>query len=46
MNGFKESEKMYGMWTWKVLKWPWFLVEVAAKAWRDLATLVFNYRML
>ena len=26
-------------WPWKVPKWPWFLVEVAVKACRDLATL-------
>jgi hypothetical protein len=31
---------MYGMWPWKVPKWPWFLAEVAVMAWRDLATLV------
>jgi hypothetical protein len=30
---------IYGMWPWKVPKWPWFWAEVAVKAWRDLATL-------
>jgi hypothetical protein len=29
-------------WLWKVPKWPWFLLGVAAKACRDLATC--NYR--
>jgi hypothetical protein len=32
----------YGMWPWKVPKWPWFWAEVAVKAWRDLATLCTN----
>jgi hypothetical protein len=32
---------IYGMWPWKVPKWPWFWAEVAVKAWRDLATLPF-----
>jgi hypothetical protein len=31
---------IYGMWLWKVPKWPWFWAEVAVKAWRNLATLV------
>jgi hypothetical protein len=31
---------VYGMWPWKVPKWPWFGAEVAVKAWRDLATLI------
>jgi hypothetical protein len=41
MKSFKEREKMYiyGMWPWKVPKWPWFRDEVAVKAWPDLATL-------
>jgi hypothetical protein len=32
---------IYRMWPWKEPKWPWFLAEVAVKAWRDLATLLF-----
>jgi hypothetical protein len=28
---------VYGMWPWKVPKWPWFWAEVAVKALRDLA---------
>jgi hypothetical protein len=41
MKDFKEREKMYifGMWPWKVPKWPWFWAEVAVKVWPDLATL-------
>jgi hypothetical protein len=31
---------IYGMWPWKVPKWPWFWAEVAVKACRDLATLI------
>jgi hypothetical protein len=31
---------VYGVWPWKVPKWPWFWAEVAVKAWRDLATLL------
>jgi hypothetical protein len=30
---------IYGMWPWKVPKWPWFWSKVAVKVWRDLATL-------
>jgi hypothetical protein len=30
---------IYGMWPWKVPKWPWFWAKVAVNAWRDLATL-------
>jgi hypothetical protein len=30
---------IYGMWPWEVPKWPWFWLEVAVKAWLDLATL-------
>jgi hypothetical protein len=33
---------IYGMWPWKVAKWPWFWAEVAVKAWRDLATLILQ----
>jgi hypothetical protein len=31
---------IYGMWPWKVPKWPWFWAEVAVNSWRDLATLL------
>jgi hypothetical protein len=30
---------IYGVWPWKVSKWPWFWAEVAVKSWRNLATL-------
>jgi hypothetical protein len=32
---------IYGMWAWKVPKWPWFWAEVAVNALRDLAMLTF-----
>jgi hypothetical protein len=31
---------MFGMWPWKVSKWPWFLAEVAVQPFQDLATLI------
>jgi hypothetical protein len=36
---------IYGMWPWKVAKWPWFWAEVAVKAWRDLATLIVVFKV-
>jgi hypothetical protein len=41
LKDLKKAWKMniYGMWTWKGPKWPWFWAEVAVKVWRDLATL-------
>jgi hypothetical protein len=35
---------IYGMWPWKVPKWPWFWAEVAVKAWQDLSP-VFKSRI-
>jgi hypothetical protein len=43
------KSKKCGMWPWRVPKWTWFLVAVAVKPFRDLATLMpvgdFEFRI-